>query len=218
MMRRAKRVDTRHLVNVVKGFVQGFRKNIAPIGLLATVKDANEYTFTHVVNVGILTIAQAERLRFSGKQLHDIGVAAMLHDVGKVFIPGEIIDKPAILTPEERTIMETHTIKGCRYLLGLDEIPKVAAFAAAEHHLKYNGSGYPYIKPGWRPSPIAQMIAIADIYDAMRSKRVYSDPKPVQLITQTLINEKGVTLNPFFVDNFLELTASGTREKDDDRL
>ena len=209
-VKRTPRIDSRRLDKVVKRFMQGFRANINPLSLLASVKRADEYTYIHVVNVGILTISQAERLGFSGKRLHDIGIAAMLHDIGKVFIPDEIINKPNSLSPEERSIMETHTVKGTRYLLGLDGIPRIAVFAAAEHHLGYDGSGYPHIRRGWKPSVVAQMIAIADIFDAMRSRRIYKEPQPLSLILETLQKMKGTKIDPLLVDNFLKLLASGT--------
>ena len=109
------------------------------MSLLASIKSSDEYTFTHVANVGILTMSQAETLGFKGEQLHQIGVASLLHDVGKLFIPDEILNKTSALTPEERKVIETHTVKGARYLMGLDGIPKVAVLAALEHHLKFDG-------------------------------------------------------------------------------
>jgi HD-GYP domain-containing protein (c-di-GMP phosphodiesterase class II) len=208
-MKKRARIDTRCLDEIVTGFVRGFRKNINLIGMLASVKYADEYTFTHVVNVGTLTIAQAENLGFTGTQLHQIGVASMLHDVGKTFIPDEIIKKPGVLTQEERALIETHTVKGGRYLLEFKKIPKIAVFTAVEHHLKYNGGGYPFIAPEWRPNIVSQMIAIADVFDAMRSRRVYSQPKPMEVITGILLEEKGTTFNPFLVDNFLGLLSAG---------
>ncbi|MGA2939951.1 MAG: HD domain-containing phosphohydrolase [Syntrophobacteraceae bacterium] len=212
VMKRSTQVDPRCLDNIVKGFIRGFRKNINPIAMLASVKYADEYTFTHVVNVGILTIAQAQRLGFSGNPLQQIGVASMLHDVGKTFIPDEILNKPGALTKEERAVIETHTVKGGRWLLGFQGIPRIAVFAAMEHHLKYDGSGYPFIKPGWRPNILSQMIAIADVFDAMRSRRVYSQPKPLDVIEEILVKEKGTTFNPVLVDNFLRLITPDNSE------
>jgi HD-GYP domain-containing protein (c-di-GMP phosphodiesterase class II) len=212
MMKRTSQVDTQCLDSIVKGFVQGFRKNINPIAMLASVKYADEYTFSHVVNVSILTIAQALRLGFAGKPLHQIGVASILHDVGKTFIPDEILNKPGVLTKEERAVIETHTVKGARWLLGFKGIPRIAVFAAMEHHLKYDGSGYPFIKPGWRPNILSQMVAIADIFDAMRSRRVYSPPKPLDVIEAILVKERGTAFNPVLVDNFLRLITPDDSE------
>ncbi len=207
LVKRSDTADAQCVDYAVRGFIRGFSKNINPLGVLASVKTSDEYTFTHTINVGILTIAQAEKLGFSGKQLYDIGIASMLHDVGKIYIPEEILDKPGKLTPEEWAIMESHTTRGGMHLLGLRNIPDIAVLGAVEHHIRFNGSGYPFIKNGWKPSIVAQMIAISDMFDALRSRRVYSEPKPLELILNILIKEKGTNFNPVLVDNFIGLVA-----------
>ncbi len=207
-----KQIDVRGVDEIVKRFVTGFLSNINPISLLASVKQVNEYTFTHAVNVGILTIIQARHLGFSGRVLHEIGVASILHDVGKIFIPDEILSKPGRLTPEERCVIETHPVKGGRYLMSLDGVPKVAVLAAMEHHCKYDGTGYPFVNPEWKPNIVGQMISIADVFDALRSRRSYSEPKPIEVIIDILNKERGVAFNPILVDNFLRLIATARAE------
>ena len=132
-------------------------------------------------------------------------MAAMLHDVGKLFIPDEILSKPGMLTPEERKVIETHTVKGARYLMGLDGIPKLAVLAALEHHLKYDGSGYPSMKGGWRPNIVSQIIQIADVFDAMRSKRAYQNLIPLEKIIDLLKKGSGTSFNPQLIEHFLKL-------------
>lgn len=200
-----KRLDVRGIDDVVKGFVKSFRREINPLGLLATLKSAHEYTFTHVTNVGILTMSQAETLGFTGEHLHQIGVASLLHDVGKLFIPEEILSKPGKLTAEERQIIETHTVKGARYLMGLEGIPKLAVLAALEHHVKYDGTGYPSIKGGWTPNIVSQMISIADVFDAMRSKRSYHGAVPQEQIEEVLRKGSGTSFNPVLVEHFITM-------------
>lgn len=204
-IKKHKKLDVRGIDDVVKGFIKNFRQEINPVSLLASLKSAHEYTFTHVVNVGVLAMSQAEGLGFEGEQLHQIGVASMLHDVGKLFIPEEILTKPGKLTQEEREIIETHTVKGARYLMGLDGIPKLAVLAALEHHLKYDGSGYPSLKGGWRPNIVSQMICIADVFDAMRSKRAYQELIPQEKIIEFLKKGSGASFNPQLVEHFLKL-------------
>ena len=134
-----------------------------------------------------------------------MGVASLLHDVGKIFIPEEILNKPGKLSQEERAIVETHTVKGARYLLGLEGIPKLAFISALEHHLKYDGSGYPSIKGGWTPNIASQIICVADVFDAMRSKRSYQEAMPLTRIEEVLRNGSGTSFNPQLVDHFLKL-------------
>lgn len=203
--RRHQRLDIRGVDDMIKAFIQGFTYGINPLGLMASLKSSDEYTFTHVVNVCILTIGQAEALGFKGNHLYQIGVASMLHDVGKLFIPQEIINKPGKLTDGERRIIETHTTQGARYLLRIENIPKLAVLGAIEHHVKYGGGGYPFFDSKWKPNIVSQMIAIADVFDALRSRRVYSEPKPANIAIDILNKEKGTTFNPFLLDNFLKV-------------
>jgi HD-GYP domain-containing protein (c-di-GMP phosphodiesterase class II) len=204
-IQRRQNVDVRGVDDLIKAFMQGFEKALSPIRLLAALKSADEYTFTHVVNVCLLTMSQAESLGFAGQQLYQIGIASALHDVGKLFIPPDIINKPGRLTPGERKVIETHTVTGARYILGLHQIPKLAVLCALEHHMKYNGGGYPVVGAGWQPNVVSQMIAISDVFDAMRSRRSYSEPKPLELIVKVLREESGTTFNPYLVTNFLKL-------------
>jgi HD-GYP domain-containing protein (c-di-GMP phosphodiesterase class II) len=200
-----KKIDVRSVDDMVKGFIQGFRKEINPLGLLASLKSVNEYTFTHVTNVCILTMSLAENMGFTGEHLHQIGVSSLLHDIGKIFIPDEILSKPGMLTPEERRTIETHTVKGARYLMGIEGIPKLAVLSALEHHQKFDGNGYPSIKGGWTPNITSQLISVADVFDAMRSRRSYQEPKPLELIESVLTKGKGTSFNPLVVDRFLNM-------------
>lgn len=204
-IKKHKQINVRGVEDVVKGFIKGFRKEINPLGILASLKSSHEYTFTHVTNVGILTMSQAERLGFSGEHLHQIGIASLLHDVGKLFIPEEIMNKPGMLTADERKIIETHAVKGARYLVGLEGIPKLAVLAALEHHIKFDGTGYPAIKTGWKPNLVSQIISVADVFDAMRSKRAYQESNSMDKIEGVLTRGKGTAFNPQLVDHFLTM-------------
>ncbi len=178
MIHHEKKIDVRELDQIVVRFINELKRNLCPIHLLGSVKSFHEYTYTHLINVGILTMSLAAELGFSGNHLHEIGIAALLHDVGKTFIPDEILSKPGKLSSEEREIIEAHPVKGCLYLMGLAEMPGIVVLSALEHHLKFDGTGYPAIRPGWKPNIVAQMITIADVFDALRSRRSYKEPKP----------------------------------------
>jgi HD-GYP domain-containing protein (c-di-GMP phosphodiesterase class II) len=204
-IKKHKQIDVRSVDEMVKRFIKGFREEVNPLRMLASLKSSHEYTFTHVVNVGILTMAQAESLGFTGEHLHQIGVASFLHDIGKLFVPEEILGKRGKLSQDERMIIETHTTKGARYLMGTEGIPKLAVLASLEHHLKFDGSGYPSIKGGWTPNIASQMISVADVFDAMRSRRSYQEPQPINKIKSVLKGEAGKSFNPMLVDNFFKL-------------
>jgi HD-GYP domain-containing protein (c-di-GMP phosphodiesterase class II) len=203
--KRHKKIDLRSVDDMVKGFIKGFRQEINPLNLLASLKSANEYTFTHVTNVCILTMSLAEFVGFKGENLHRIGVASLLHDIGKIFIPDEILSKPGVLTLEERRTIETHTVKGARYLMDVEGIPKLAVLAALEHHQKFDGNGYPSIKGGWTPNITSQLISIADVFDAMRSRRSYQQSQSLEKIEGVLTKGKGTSFNPILIDHFLKM-------------
>jgi putative nucleotidyltransferase with HDIG domain len=186
-------------------FMSELQRNISPIYLLGTVKSFHEYTYTHLINVGILTMSLAGEMGFNGSQLLEVGIAALLHDVGKSFIPDEILNKTGVLSQEERAIIETHSLRGGLHLMKLVGIPKIVILSAIEHHQKYDGTGYPFIKPGWKPNIVAQMISITDVFDALRSRRSYNEPKTLKVIEDILRKEKGTTFNPVLVDMFIKM-------------
>jgi response regulator RpfG family c-di-GMP phosphodiesterase len=101
--------------------------------------------------------------------------------------------------------MEEHAIKGALYLMKLKGINNLAVLAAMEHHIKYDGNGYPRIKGGWKPNIVSQIIAIADVYDALRSTRPYREPMSQDKIIRILTDESGTAFNPYIVKCFLKL-------------
>ena len=197
--------DTREVEGVLSVFVDCFTKNLNPLAMLSVQKEADEYTFTHVVNVCILTLAQAAGLGFTGDKLLQIGIAASLHDVGKIFLPADILNKTGRLSPYEREEIELHPAKGASYIFGLKGVSRLAFLGALEHHMQYDGNGYPDTGGQWKTHIVSQMIAIADTFDAMRSNRVYQDAKPVELIFGVLKGGKGTVYNPLLVDNFIRV-------------
>lgn len=202
---RTKQISPAGVGQIVQGFLAGMLNNVNPLHMLASLKDSDEYTFTHAVNVCLLTMAQAESVGIKGPQLYDIGVAAALHDAGKMFVPDEILNKPGALSDAEWVHMRDHSIGGAQYLLRLDGLSKMAFLGALEHHIRYDGSGYPDLGQQWRPNLVSQMITIADLFDAMRSRRPYKEPKPDELIIKVLQKESGTSFNPLLVNNFLRL-------------
>jgi len=197
--------DAGRAKEIVNDFIKIYNNSINPLKILAPIKSNDEYTYVHITNVALLTICFADYLGFSGKNLEDIGIAALLHDVGKMFIPDTILNKPGPLTAHERAVMETHTLKGAQYISYQKNVPKLTMIAALEHHIKYDGSGYPLIKPNWQPNIAIQMISIADVYDAMRSKRPYQEAMKYDKVIKILQTGRGSTYNPRLIEKFLAM-------------
>jgi len=198
-------IEQAQIAGIVQKFAQGILADINPLMLLADLKTSDEYTFTHAINVCILTMSQAEALNVDEQLLHDIGIAAALHDTGKMFVPDHILNKRGKLDDLEWETMRRHTIHGARSLLRVEGLTKLAFIGALEHHIRYDGSGYPRIHPDWRPCMVSQMIAIADLFDAMRSRRPYQEAKPESQIIAVLEKESGTSFDPLLVKNFLQL-------------
>ncbi len=198
---------------IIRLFMENIHREANPLRLLAETKSNDEYTFTHTANVGILTMFLAENLGFKGSYLTDIGVAAILHDVGKVKIPDEILSKPGPLTPDERGVMESHPLKGAFFLMEQASIPNLAVLGALEHHMKYDGTGYPRLTGHLEQSIVGQIISIADVYDALRTTRPYrSYALPEERILQVFRDGSGTEFNPYLVERFLHLIEKSFNE------
>jgi putative nucleotidyltransferase with HDIG domain len=189
---------------IVTVFLEQIETGGSPLAMLASLKSVDEYTFTHAVNVGILTMSLAESLGFSGSHLKDIGTAALLHDVGKIQIPEEILQKKGALDSGEREIMESHSINGARQLMKIKGLPRLALIVALEHHLKYDGGGYPRVKGKWQTNIISQIVSIADVFDALRTKRPYREAMSPDEVERILRLGSGVSFNPLLLEHFLE--------------
>jgi putative nucleotidyltransferase with HDIG domain len=144
---------------------------------LASIKNYDEYTFSHSVNVCVLSMLIAERMGLNKGDVAQIGVAALLHDIGKTHIPQSILNKPAVLTDDEWKFMERHSMLGVIELSRVRSLRAIAdpLFVSLQHHLLFNASGYPQ-KPGrWELHPYIHIVIIADIYDAMTTPRIYRE-------------------------------------------
>jgi len=204
-IRSGKKFAIDEVKQIVAQFIENFTRSMNPLSLLASLKSEDEYTYVHATNVALLTMSLAEHLGFQGKPLENIGIAALLHDVGKMVIPDEILNKAGALDTDERTVMETHPLRGVQYLTQQADIPSLALLAAMEHHLKYDGSGYPHISDDWRPNIVSQMVSVADVFDALRSKRPYRGPVEQDKIISILRHESGKALNPELVEYFVTM-------------
>jgi putative nucleotidyltransferase with HDIG domain len=143
---------------------------------MMTIRDYDVYTFQHSVNVCITASALGIRLGLDRLTARELGVAALFHDVGKVKIPRKILNKPGRFTPQEWEIMKSHPVLGARTLLrnrGLEPGTIRAVQVALEHHIRFDGSGYPQLYVPQMPSLYSRIVTICDCYDAMTSVRAY---------------------------------------------
>ncbi|QWV94793.1 HD domain-containing protein [Geomonas oryzisoli] len=193
------------IAEVVTGFVELFRQEGISLLVLAALRDNDEYTFTHSANVCILNIAQAMALGIEGQQLKDIGVAAMLHDIGKLFVPEEILNKKGRLTDEEFELIKKHPVSGARYLMDIPGVPRMAVIAAYEHHAKFNLTGYPDLSASWRLNLSSHLTMVSDFFDATRTRRSYREPLELDQITTMMLDMSGTELHPVLTRNFFQI-------------
>ena len=193
--------------NIVDTLAQEVSQNRPALLALTALKKYDSYTFTHMVNVSILTMGQARGLGIDGALLRELGLAALMHDIGKVKTPGEILNKTEKLTDGEFDILRRHTIDGAEILRRTPEMPALAPVVAFEHHLRLDGSGYP--KGVSRASlNLATMLSgIADVFDAMRSQRVYQEAHPTDRILAVLQRNDGKQFDQNLVRRFVQLVG-----------
>lgn len=200
-----KRLRVVGIQEIVNGIVDILKQGTTPFLGLAPLRTADEYTFTHSIDVCSLNITQAMGLGIEGQLLYDIGIAAMLHDIGKLFIPVEIINKPGSLDKKEWSLMKQHTIRGAEYLLGLPGIPKLAVVTAFEHHMKFNYGGYPEAPKGWKQNLCSQITTISDHFDAMRTRRSYRGALETEQVISFMNDKLGIDLHPGLTKNFFRI-------------
>ncbi len=204
-----KSFDFNTVKNLSVNLVDTFRYSASPLKYLAEVKSEDEYTYVHTINVALLSMSLAKHIGIAGSELLDIIYAALMHDVGKMLVPKEILNKTGPLTPDEFETIKSHTVKGVMYLCNQKGIPRISILAALEHHIKYNGGGYPNITNSWKPHFASQIISIADIYDALRSNRPYRARLEHDQIIGILRHDAGIGLNPRLVEVFIDMLDKG---------
>ena len=192
---------------MIDGLAQAVAQNRTALLALTTLKNYDNYTFTHMVNVSILTMGQARTLGIDGPLLREFGLAALMHDIGKVRTPLEILHKPDKLSDAEFAIMKRHVVEGAEILRATRDIPALAPVVAFEHHLRLDGSGYP---DGVRRPSLnlgTMLCSISDVYDAMRSQRAYQGAFPTDRILQVLKRNDGLQFDQNLVRRFVQLVG-----------
>jgi putative nucleotidyltransferase with HDIG domain len=173
---------------------------------LTSIKKFDEYTFAHSVNVCILSMLMADRLRLYKSDIARLGVAALLHDIGKTYIPQTILNKPGKLDAKDWELMKYHTIFGVKELSRVKSLRDMAdaLFVALQHHVHYNMNGYPQKPNGWNLQLFTRIVTIADYYDAMTTARIYkTDPVTPDKALRFILLQSGRIFDPFIAKVFI---------------
>ncbi len=199
-------LNTRKMNTVVQTMVDNILDNRDAFIGLTSIKMYDEYTFAHSVNTSILAVSLGTFLSFDKPQIAALGVAGLLHDIGKVSVPIEIINKPGKLTDEEWQAVKRHPIEGALILSDIPAITKLAMVAAFEHHQHGDIRGYPRIDNSLQQHPFSRIIAIADAYDALTAARVYySVQMPPDQAMRIMVKKRGSAFEPTLVKAFVNM-------------
>jgi putative nucleotidyltransferase with HDIG domain len=172
---------------------------------LLQLREFDEYTTTHSLNVSVLVMALAESIGLAQQDIRTFGVAGLLHDLGKVHIPQDILNKPGKLTDQERQVMQAHPVEGAKMIIESGRRLDLAAAVAHEHHIMINGHGYP--TPHYRRSchKASNLVHVCDVYDALRTKRPYRDAWEAERVMTYIEERSGTEFEPTAATAFIAL-------------
>ena len=178
---------------------------------LLELREFDEYTTTHSLNVSVLTMALAEYMGLGAREVRTFGVAGLLHDLGKVRVPTEILNKAGKLTDEERAVMQRHPVDGARLILTSDRELDLAAAVAYEHHIMIDGGGYPCCHFRRSCHPASVLVHVCDVYDALRTNRPYRGAWESPRVLEYIAERSGKEFDPTVAVKFVMMM----RELDD---
>lgn len=182
IVQKGAKIDTDVLLNQATHLIDGASNTSSFFNMLHNMRQYDDLTFAHCMNVALISNILATWLNLSQKEIETATLCGLLHDIGKLAIPDQLIKKPGKLTDEEYKTVKTHTIEGYN-ILKKQDISDHIKNAALMHHEKCDGSGYPFGLKGDKIDAFAKIVAIADVYDAMTAARVYRGPLcPFQVI------------------------------------
>ncbi len=186
-------VEAETVVQSLSLAMRGDQDHLIP---LLRLKSFDQYTTTHAMNVSVLAMALAEYLELDERQIRSFGIAGLLHDLGKVTIPEEVLNKSGRLTESERALMNRHPAEGARIILETEQNLDLAAVVAFEHHIKLNGEGYPTMRHRRRCHQASDLVHVCDVFDALRTHRPYREAWSTERVLQYIERGAGREFDP----------------------
>ena len=196
---------------VVRSLSLAMHSEQAMVLPLLQLKEFDQYTTTHSMNVSVLAMALGEFLELGSAAVRSLGFAALLHDLGKVCIPEEILNKPGKLTDEERKVVERHPAVGAKLLLDSPDALEIAAVVAYEHHIFIDGGGYPLLPDARGAQYASRLVHICDVYDALRTKRPYREAWESERAIGYIESRAGIEFDPTIVRAFVAMMRKWDR-------
>jgi putative nucleotidyltransferase with HDIG domain len=190
---------------VVRSLAAAMHGDQAIVLPLLDLRRYDEYTTTHSLNVCVLAMALSEWVGLGARDTRSFGVSGLLHDIGKIRIPTEILNKAGRLTPEEREVMNQHPVEGARIIVDAEENLDLAAVVAYEHHIMLNGGGYPRFDYPRDCHHASKMVHVCDVYDALRTNRPYRAAWPAPKVLEYIDERSGIEFDPETARSFVKM-------------
>ncbi len=184
-------INTEQAKATVRTCVDSILRNPDALLWMTKIRNEDEYTAEHCLNVCILAIAFGRHLGMSESDLEKIGLCGLLHDVGKMRVPPDVLNKPGALTPKEFNMIRAHTVHGRNLLLSTPGVFNLVVDVAYTHHERIDGTGYPRKLPAEKISRFARIIALVDAYDAMTADRCYAASIPTTVALKNIFKDRG---------------------------
>lgn len=197
-------LDTQTAKSLVEESVSSVIRHPDAVAFITKLRGQDDYTVEHCLNVCMLAIVFGRKLGLRKTQLVNIGLCGLLHDVGKMKIPNDILNKPGRLTPEEYDLMKLHTVHGKEYLESRKGVYQGAVEAAGSHHERPDGLGYPAGIPNDELSIFTRIISIVDAYDAITGDRVYAKGRPSTEALRIIYEHRGTQFDEQFALAFIQ--------------
>ena len=194
------RPDLRQAKRLVQPVVDSIMHHEYSVVGLTALRDHDEYTYAHCVNVSVLSIGMGQALGLSRQVLADLGVAALLHDIGKIAVPGDVLRKPGKLDSNEWTMVRRHPLEGVKMICrmpGLTPLTLDSMRVCLEHHMNYDRTGYPDVDMEWGQATLSRIVAVADCFDAITAHRAYhTRPRTPFEALQYMLGPSRVSFDP----------------------
>ncbi len=210
-MKAGEKVNIKKAKRVVESMVDQILEEEQMLLGMTAIKDYDEYTYHHSVNVSILSVALGQRLGLNRRMLTELGMVALFHDLGKMEIPNEVLNKPTNFTDDEWKIIRKHPVWGLKAVLKLkkfDDLTIKSAIVAFEHHMNFDLTGYPKVRKPIELELYSRIVSLSDQYDAMTSARVYSrTPMSPDKALSIMMERAGTQLDPLLFKFFTNMVG-----------
>jgi len=206
-IRVGKNINSEEIKKAIGGILNDMLNSKDAVINLLDIKDYDDYTYTHCINVSTISLMIGRKLNLTKEQLFQLGEGALLHDLGKIKIPENVLNKPSKLSENEFEIMKKHPLYTYEILKDKKEVSEISKFIAMQHHEKFDGTGYPFGLKGEKINYFARIVALADVYDALTTARSYKKAMSPYKAMQIIVSGSGKHFDPQLLKEMLKILS-----------